>query len=322
MKLESYLSEVFGEVIIIKNWIGVDQLPLFLQNEYKFSTGELHGNICIFMQVRSKQLLPDKILKHFAKLSETVEGKFVLIFDELRPYQRRTLVKNRIAFVIPDKQAYLPFVYLDFRENLSYSKPAIKKFTPAKQCVFLAIFYQLNDEISAFKLAVQLNLAVVSVYRAINSLVTLQLINVEGKATRKKFTRLKKELYWLKGKEYLISPIIRILYLSSLSGDVRFFDSNESALAQQSMLVGPAVKTYAICKKSFAKLDKSLLLDEDKAILNYTNKVSFKVEVWAYDPELFARNNLVDVCSIYAELRGLDDPRIDIEIETLIQGEL
>jgi len=321
VKLESYLNEVFGEEIVVNNLIGVDQLPLFLQNEYEFSTGELHGNHCIFMGVRSKQLLPDKIRKHFAKLSETVEGKFVLIFNELRPYQRRTLVANRIAFVIPNKQAYLPFVYLDFRENLSYGKPAIEKFTPATQCVFLAIFYQLNDEISAFKLSSQLNLAVVSVYRAINSLVTLQLIKVEGKATRKKFTRLKKEQYWLKGKEYLISPIIRVLYLSSLPKDVRFFDSNESALAQQSMLVSPVVKTYAISKKSVAKIDKSLLLDEDKAISEVVI-TSYKVEVWAYDPELFARNNIVDVCSIYAELRGLDDPRIDIEIETLIKGEL
>jgi len=321
VKLESYLSEVFGEEIIVKNWIGVDHLPLFLQNEYKFSTGELHGNTCIFMQVLSKQLLPNKIMKHFAKLSEAVIGKFVLIFDELRPYQRRMLVKNRIAFVIPNKQAYLPFIYLDFRENLSYGKPAIEKFTPATQCVFLAIFYQLNDEISAAELSSQLNLAAVSVYRAINSLVTLQLINVEGKATRKKFTRLKKEQYWLKGKEYLISPIIRILYLSSLPRDVCFFDSNESALAQQSMLAAPTVKTYAIGKKYVAKLDKSLLLDEDKAISD-VYVTSYKVEVWAYDPLLFARNNIVDVCSIYAELRGLDDTRIDIEIETLIKGEL
>ena len=321
MKLETYLSEVFGEEIVVKNWIGVDHLPLFLQNEYEFSTGDLHGHTCLFMQVRSKQLLPDKIMKNFAKLSETVLGEFVLIFDELRPYQRRMLVKNRIAFVIPDKQAYLPFVYLDFRENLSYSKPTIAKFTPATQCVFLAIFYQLNDELSASELSSRLNLAAVSVYRAINSLVTLQLITVEGKATRKKFTRLKKELYWLKGKEYLINPIIRILYLSSLPRDVRFFESNESALAQQSMLVSPPIKTYAIGKKYVAKLDKNLLLEEDKAISD-VYVTSYKVEVWAYDPELFARNNIVDVCSIYAELKGLDDPRIDIEIETLIKGEL
>lgn len=322
MKLEQYLSEVFGENITVKKFEENNQIPLIIRNDYDFYEGELHGNHCIFMQLRSRRILTEKILKHFTKLSESIQGKFILIFDELRPYQRRNLVEKRIAFVVPDTQIYLPFVFVDFHENISLRKPKIEKFTPSIQCIYIAIFYQLTDEIIASNLSKRLGLSQVSVYRAISNLITLNLINEEGKATRKKFTRISKESFWIKGKEYLISPVQRTMHLISLPKDISYFISNESALSEMSMMNSPERRIYAIDKKDAKKIDKNILFSEIDNVIKSKNDAIYEFEVWSYNPKLFAKDNKVDVCSIYAELIGLADPRIEIELETLIEGEL
>ena len=45
-----------------------------------------------------------------------------------------------------------------------------------------------------------------------------------------------------------------------------------------------------------------------------------KVEIWNYDPQLFAdENNNVDIISLYSSFMNLDDERVHIELEELME---
>ena len=319
MKVEQYLSDVFSEDVTLIKFININLIPLLIRNEYEFYEGTLHGHSCFFMEFHSKQIITEKILKHFSILSESFDKKFVLLFNELRPYQRRSLVEKRIAFVVPYMQVYLPFIYVNFSENIVLNKPTIMSFTPSTQCVYLAILYQDTGMIDVNDLTKNLGLSKITIYRAISSLVAIKLVHEQGKATRKHYTRIDKESYWMKGKEYQISPIQKSIFLNSLPIGIDYFISNEAALSELSMMNTPQNITYAISKESAKKMDNSILYSEKDE--HYGTKINTKYtfEIWSYDPKLFTRNKRVDIGSIYAELKKLDDPRIDIELETLLE---
>ena len=319
MRVEQYLSDVFSEDVTLRKLENFNLIPLLIRNEYEFYEGALHGYNCFFMEFHAKQIITDKILKHFINLSENFDKKFVLLFNELRPYQRRNLVEKRIAFVVPYMQVYLPFIYVNFSENIVLNKPTIKSFTPSTQCVYLAIFYQKTDMINVNDLTLKLGLAKITIYRAIGSLVAINLIIEQGKSTRKQFIRINKESYWTKGKEYLVSPIQKSVFLKTLPVGIDYFISNVSALSELSMMNTPQNITYAISKESAKKMDKSILYSEKDEHYGTKTKTMFTFEIWSYDPKLFARNKRIDIGSIYAELKNLDDPRIEIELETLLE---
>ncbi len=319
MRVEQYLKDVFGEDISLIKFEGFNKIPLLIRNEYEFYEGVLHGHNCLFMEYHGKQILTEKILKHLTSLSENFDSKFILLFNELRPYQRRGLVEKRIAFVVPYMQIYLPFIYLNFSEKVALNKPTIKTFTPSTQCVYLAIFYQETEKIDVNDLTKKLDLAKITIYRAIDSLIILNLIKVQGNATRKHYTRVEKESYWQIGKEFLVSPIQKTISLKTLPVGIDYFVSNESALSELSMLNNPQNITYAISKKSAKKIDKRILFSEKDDAYDTHIKTRITFEIWTYDPKLFSKNQSVDIGSIYAELKNLDDPRIDIEIQSLLE---
>ena len=318
MDLEKYLWDIFGEDIEIKQLERLNQIPMIIQNEYEFYEIELQGVHCILMKLLTQRILVDKILKHFNKLSDIIDGKFVLIFDELRPYQRRNLVENRIAFIVPNTQIYLPFICLDFRENIRLKETVIEKFTSSIQCVYLSILNHENAEIITSEIIERLGLSPISINRAIRNLVALGLVDELGKATRKKYIRIAKKDYWEKGKKHLINPTQRILYLKELPSDIDFFYSNETALSKLSMINNSMDETYAMDKRNISKIDKKYMLDNEFIDSNS----SYKVEAWKYNPELFAKNGIVDIYSLFAELTEVNDPRIEIELDKLIEDTL
>ena len=70
MKLEEYLKDIFNEEINISNYKKMNELPLFLQNEYHLMVGRIHEHECIFLVLKSERIFVEGIRKHFIKLRE------------------------------------------------------------------------------------------------------------------------------------------------------------------------------------------------------------------------------------------------------------
>lgn len=318
MKIEKYLEEVFEEKITIKKYPNVNQIPLILLNEYDFLQVDIHGNNCILMEINSNRIITEKILKNFKILNKLDTSQKVLVFDELRSAQRRKLVKNRIAFIVPGKQIYLPFIYLDFIEKFSSSIDAVEKFTVGQQLVYLYILKESKKEVIPVELVKALDLSMSSVNRAIRQFVKLGLLLESGSATRKKYVRIERFKYWGLGKSFLISPVQRIEYIKEIPSGVDLFFSYDSGLSKLSMLSDSKYVTYAVSKKEFNKISRKLVLkDYELDSMNYV-----RIEVWKYDPSLLSHSDIVDIFSLYAAYIRENDPRVDKELEELIRMEL
>lgn len=318
MKLVPYLEEVFGEKIIITEYGDLTHIPLIYRNEYRFYECEMHGLHCILVELLSGRILAEKILVHFRKLEKILTGKMVLLFEELRPYQRRNLVRHRIPFIVPGKQIYLPFVFVDFKEVKANPYPVPELFSTVTQMVFLSVLGQEEDTVISNQLIKRLGLSSASINRAIRSLVGLGLLEEGGKATRKTYRRINKKAFWEKGNSNMVTPVQDVLLLSELPEDLPWYYANETALAKLSMINEPNAIILAIFKKHRFMINKELIaIDEDSI-----GEPVYKVEVWKYDPGLFTSTDTVDVFSLSTELKGNDEPRFEIALEKLLEENL
>lgn len=318
MDLDKYLTEVFGEKVMVKKFSDILKIPMFLTNEYEFFESKLQDNLYILLRVQSKRILIDKIKKHILKLRELGIERPVLVLEEMRASQRKLFVANRLAFIVPGKQIYLPFICLDFNEKISLKPTKIEKFTAATQCVYLHILNQTEKDVNTRQITEDLGIAQISANRAIRQLVSLGAIEESGPTTRKRYNRISKKDFWKKGKDYLIDPVQKKIYLSEKPKGIDLYLSNQSALAELSMIGDPHTESYAISKNDLEKIKKEMLIADYEA-----DSISYLViEVWRYQPGLFTDKNIVDIFSLYAELKDQDDPRIEIEFEQLLEEAL
>lgn len=102
---------------------------------------------------------------------------------------------------------------------------------------------------------------------------------------------------------YLLTPVRQVGYMNqSLVTDYMVL-AGETALSEMSMLNSSRLRTYAVYEKDF---DKTQLIDE-----LIDPEVQVKVEIWAYDPQLFTHTNIADTLSIVLSLKENKDERIE-----------
>lgn len=314
-KMEKYLANVLGEEIFLQQFEIRSKLPLFLQNEYDFFSCKIHNISCVFLKPKKDHLFISGLQKHIARLRDFTDAQPVLWLDAVRGTQRSNLVRNRIAFIVPDLQLYLPFLYIYFKEEFISPPTHVDHFTASVQEVYLWLLIHPRDYYSAVRISAELNLSAMTASRALRDIEELELITMQGSATRKKYRRIKKEKYWHNGLPYLISPVIREINVRKLPLNINVYLSGDSALARNTMLNAPSHPVYASNKKSLDKIPvEDILQPYDLDDVDY-----IILELWKYDPGLFSKTETVDPFSLYISMRGQDDPRLDIEFEEIMK---
>jgi len=313
--LIDYLSCSLGESPIIKPYKGQSELPLFLQNEYDIFDGIIHGNPVLFIKPKGIRLQIERLRKNLKKVSEYTSIQPVLWFESLRSVQRRNLVKERIPFVVPGLQMYLPFLYLNFVEQVVVRRPSVEFFTVATQCVYLYLLLHPREYVSASKIAMEVHVSIMTAARALRDLEGLKLVTPKGAATRKKYQRNEKRDFWEKGMSHMVTPVMRTVYTKSLPTSLKCYISGESALAHLSMLNEPPYPVFAIYKKNL-----SIIQEEDVLLMDEMDDVDYQVvEIWKYNPALFSTVDTVDLFSLFSSFQIVDDPRLEIEINALME---
>ena len=85
-----------------------------------------------------------------------------------------------------------------------------------------------------------------------------------------------------------------------------------SALSRHTMLNDDDAITYAVDSQAFGAL---------KSDFSFLNPIEgrYRVEVWSYSP-IPSENETVDKLSLALSLKDYDDPRIEKEIKTMLEG--
>ena len=186
------------------------------------------------------------------------------------------------------------------------------KFVYSTQLLFLAYMYNHEKKVYVSDLSKSLPFSAMTLSRAVVQLemTDLFLVYKDGvnKVIESKYSH--KELFE-RIQHYLLTPVRQVGYMNQSLVTDHMVLSGESALSEMSMLNSSRLRTYAVYEKDF---DKTQLIDE-----LIDPEVQVKVEIWAYDPQLFTHTNIADTLSIVLSLKENKDERIEKIIENILK---
>jgi len=120
---------------------------------------------------------------------------------------------------------------------------------------------------------------------------------------------------WEKARPYLINPVQKRIVVRERDVKGNYLAAGESALSEYSMLNAPKVKTVALYKGSI----KTEELEEIDARWEETENL-LQLELWKYDPFIFADGDKVDRISLACSLADCEDERVEMAVEEMLEG--
>lgn len=307
------IDNIFGLSIRYEPWDKKSILPLYIVSNYQFYTAYIENIRCIvIIPIEELPTLPS-FKKQIQKIRVIDDVPVVLYSKTISFYRRKSLLENHIPF-ITDKQTFLPFIGT-LLVNEKEPKKIKDKFVYSTQLLFLAYMYNHEKKVYVSDLSKSLPFSAMTLSRAVKQLemTDLFLVYKDGvnKVIESKYSY--KELFE-HIQHYLLTLVRQVGYMNQFLVTDYMVLAGETALSEMSMLNPSRFRTYAVYEKDF---DKTQLIDE-----LIDPEVQVKVEIWAYDPQLFTHTNIADTLSIVLSLKENKDERIEEVLEDILEKEL
>jgi DNA-binding transcriptional ArsR family regulator len=325
----AYLQEVLGtggaENSWERPWLDSNQLPYFLQDQYTFSQAVVLGHDCLYMMCREESSeTPAIVRKHWEMVNSKYPGDVIYLMETLTSFNRKRLIEQKVPFMVPGNQLYLPMFGVDLREHFKQAKKTKNKWISAAAQVLVLRQVLGSDEraLPAKELAVRLGYSPMTLTRAIKELVDKELATAEmvGKEKPLEFVFKTKEL-WQVAKPYIRNPVKQRVWVaeqgrSLLLNEGKAKIAGESALAGQTMIADPKNEVLAVSARDWPGFRKLLGLKERKE----RDVDCIQVELWRYSPGVLTEKSCVDPLSLWLSLFEHADERIEMALDVLIEN--
>lgn len=240
------------------------------------------------------------------KMAERFDGILhlpsVFYFDNLPTYERDRLVAQGVYFIVGNKFAYLPTLYANRR--LGNNVEVGKELLPSAQYILLFHLqaYSLNG--SSLK-----DLEKITPYKYATISKAIQQLRAKGLVETVKVGRSDSMLKfdsdpratWEKAQPYLTSPVKKVVYLPQEINEGEI--GGISALSHYTMLAQERIST-----RVFTKFEN---------LLTSTYEDTQRIEIWKYPP-IIKEEGYVDKLSLFLSLKDDKDPRVEKELEIMI----
>lgn len=306
----------FGLEVNIKKAPKPVGLPLYMTSGRNFYKASLCGCFFVLVEVeRNDRFGSIALKKQLNKYRDAFESEVAYSFGKLTKPQRDSLIKNNIPFVAGHDQVFMPFIGVILRNNLKKEEPAdIKKMSPAAQELFLYLLYSGNKRTIKKEAADYLGVTRMTITRASGQLKAMGLIKEENAGRERIMLPLEHgKAYFEKAKPYLINPVMRELYVDQKIVGSDFLDAGETALSRVSLLNPPKIRAAAIFKSN---IDRESLEEID---IRWDDRQAVKLQLWKYDPALFAKDGNIDPVSLAMSLKDSADERAAGELEEYLE---
>lgn len=307
----TYISSVLSENIVVKPVCKSiqDKLPISIVGNFELYDGQILGKNVLFAFINDGNIItPVQTKKQLDMIQRKTGMVTILVPRYLYSYNVSRLIVQKVNFVIPNKQMFIPSLLLDLTiVNIANEESKNDTITPLTQCLLL---YHLETESlsgrTSYELADKLSVSYASINRALRWLVAKDLIKLEGVKTKTLQIDLSDRELWNKALPLLVSPIEQLYYTDALLDGQTI--SGVNALSSYTMLNEESRQCCAVSKKDF----KALKIIADKQFGQN------EIQVWKYNPRMLSSTGVVDKLSLYLSLKDNEDERIQIELERLI----
>lgn len=317
IELEKYFYDTLGIYVTLKRFPEreLKTLPLYLRGLYIFKTTRLYDRDILFLKQKEKEYLTaGQYRKHIQIVENAFNRPVVLILEPIEAYNRKRLIEKHIAFIIPEKQMFIPQLLIDLKEFRYTAQKKKKKIQPAAQCLlFFHLLKENVEEMNFKKIAEELNYSPMTITRAVNELADKTLCRIEGRKDKRVIFEGCKKVLWDMALPYLQSPIKRKIFIEENIDNKLIYKTGYSALSFYTNIAEDQTKCYAISKTDYMYLKKHKQI-------KITNKIEGRVciEIWKYAPGILAGNRIVDPLSLYLTYKDTKDERVEVEIDRMV----
>lgn len=317
-ELEHYVHDILGVSLKTTPWSGVDRLPHFLRERYTFAQAKLLGlHAILVVDTNPVEQPPAMVRKHMDTLQTKQDAGFIYVRTRVTAYNRKRLVEQRVPFIVPGNQMYLPMLAIDLRENFRRIREEIPTFSPSTQVVVLyALLRDVRQVLIPTEMAPRLGYSAMTMTRAFDELETAHLaeVAVRGRERCLQFNEDRREI-WEKALPFLRSPVNKQIFIRRTESPTNAIRAGLTALAHYSMLAAPDYTTYALSREDWKELRKRHRIME----LPDQDPDASEIQVWWYPPALLAEQGIVDRLSLYLSLRTDHDERTESALEEMME---
>jgi DNA-binding MarR family transcriptional regulator len=316
---EAYVNDAFGQRLDLVP-VAPTNVPHFVLDRYRLWEGSLNSSTLVLMAIREpRQGATTEYLKHRDLVRRQLGVDLVLLLLDHAPSAiRRQMVDRRIGFIAPGAQLYVPEAFLDLRERTpTFAIAHADKISPTTQLMLLALLQRFDlEDRNLTELADKLKVSIMSISRTLDELEALQLAKARyvGRQRRLHMLLGAQEL-WKAVQAQLQSPVRKVRIVCGLAGDKIGPLAGESALARYTMLAPPRIEIRAILSASWKGIEESPTLSPATAF----DDDRIEVQTWTYDPQILARDAVVDSLSLYLSVREHSDERVAHAAEELLE---
>jgi hypothetical protein len=312
--LKIYLKETLNISIDVHHLKNPGNLPFFLLNSYEFFKFSIFEQPCLLMVSKEiAEITPGLINKHYKQVQKICDDCIIYAQLNLSSYNRKRLVEHKIPFIIPRNQMYLPHLGIDLREHFrKFHGKTEKPFSPASQAVVIyALIRQTRENLTSSHLAKKLGYTLMTINRVFSELKAAQIGEFLQERRERWWTFSDKRTLWEQAAPFLRSPVKKRLWLKSHQLKII---AGLTALSHLSLLTPPPLPVFAASMPQW-EIWKKLGFEE----LPSAEDADIQLEIWHYDPDLFANNNIVDPFSLYLSLKTNPDERIESALEKMME---
>lgn len=318
----AYLKSTIDENVEIKEYVNIENVPIYLKEAFNFYQGKFLDNSVFLIEPKSDNITLPTLKKRLESIKKYTDNHIIILYDSISDYQRKKLIKERIAYIIVNRQMYLPFIALDLHEsNKTKQNKKIDKFSTSAQVAYLYLLYN-NRNITIDELSKILKRTKMTASRALDELYDTKLVTykIKGKTGRKRYyKRISDSQYFIIGYQYLKSPVLNKINLYRYIDVPGALKAGLGALSDKSMINKPKHKIWAVAKTIKNTIEPSFdpcINDNEK----YDKEPVIQIEVWAYDPGILSKTKSVDIVSLKLSLANENDERTQIEIDNLMKA--
>jgi len=315
-KIIEYLKETLGTILNVKmaEKDELNKLPFYIHNRFNiWETILFNKKVFLLEKNTTEHLSPLQYKKHMELLEMKTGALIVFILSDMKAYDRNRLTQKKINFIIGNKQIFIPQLLIDLKEYQLKTQANTETLQPAAQAILLFhIQIEPLDGCNYKQIAKLLDYKYLSISRAVENLVHLELCKTKGNKEKTLLFQTDNKDIWQKALPYMKPPIKKTVFINDHIPDDLLYITDINALAFYTDLNGDKHKHYAINHKEFTKLKREGHIKETS---QYDG--DYKIELWRYNPRILTNTKYVDPLSLCITYNESKDERIEMAIEQI-----
>ncbi len=313
-----YFKETLDIDLLPGKWQDKRSLPIFLRNMYDFYETSILSRPCLIMAVKEKvEQTPATVRKHLLQVEKKWQDEIIYLQQKVTAYNRKRLIQQKIPFVVPLNQMYLPFLGIDLREHFRNIRETEDIISPSTQAVVLDYLNgDAQTRITPKVLADKLGYSIMTMTRAFDELQGIGIcsITMEGRERVLRFDPDRRKV-WETMLEKMRSPVKKRLFIKTSSMNSFGVKAGLTALADYSNLTEPLNPVFALTSKQWKKYHA----DNSTMVFDIPEPNACVLEIWSYSPELFEKSRVVDRFSLFLSLKNNSDERIQAALGRMME---